>query len=116
MGVKLMALVVKGIRKKDKREGIRLQKKANFMLLSGNISGDYKKVRTTAEWHLGVWDWQKTVPKWKLPALVDEDSNPLKEFMPYYCTHIARGAKEHACPHLPAGGAECKTADCPSEL
>jgi hypothetical protein len=111
-----MALIVKGIRKKDKREGIRLQKKANFMLLSGNTGDEYDKVRRVAEWHLGIWDWQKTVPKWKLPALVDENFLPLKEFTPYYCTHIVKGSKEHTCPHLPAGGSICKSSECPSEL
>jgi hypothetical protein len=103
-----MAKIVKGVRKKDKKEGLRLQKLANAMLGKGGIDSDYLQLRRSAERHMGMWDWQKSTPKWLLPR-----SNDTR---PYKCTHIFIGGEQVSCPNLPAGSRSCREGECPTEL
>lgn len=91
---------------RDKEEGIRLQKRANAMLMNGDISDEYLAIRRAAEEHLGIWDWQAKVPTWKLVGSTD------KTMRPKACCEI--GEEKLPCAYLPSGSRACKSHDCPS--
>jgi hypothetical protein len=110
-----MAKNAKGSKKRDKREGGALQRKATALLLGGNTGNAYVKTRRSAEWHLGMWDWEKHVPAWKLPAIVDDQNKRVALCSPFKCNNIKSGKTVFACPHLPAGSENCKNGECPEE-
>jgi hypothetical protein len=94
-----MAKILKVVKKPVKSLGEYLQSKANKMLMRKQINEDYFKTRKAAEWHLRMWDWERTTPSWKLPK--EEEG-----YEPPAC-------KKVNCPNLPAGSEQCRAGTCP---
>lgn len=94
-----MPKVIRVIKKPVRVLGERLQDRANKMFKRGEINAEYFRTRKAAEWHLGMWAWERTTPYWKLPT--EEEG------------HVPPACKKVRCPNLPAGSEQCRVGECP---
>ena len=91
--------MIKLARARSVSEGLRLQKLANSMFGRGEITDEYLRIRKMAEWNLGMWAWQKNIPKHLLPKSYDPEQDT-----PKACKR---------CKFLPAGSDKCREHPCP---